>query len=85
MPKRKAGGPPETDVETTLTAPEIEPVADLNATVHGPIARSPTGDEHREGPSISHMSPVRNVPATKHVPYDNPFWELLALLGYETW
>ena len=85
MPKRKAEGPPETEVETTFDAPEIEPTAELNATVQGPIAGSPTGDEHREGPSISHMSPVQNTPAPGHVPDDNPFWDLLALLGYETW
>lgn len=85
MPKRKSEGPPETKVETTFDTHEIEPAAELDATVQGPIARSLTGDEHREGSSISHLSPVQDVRATGRVPDDNPFWELLALLGDETW
>ena len=85
MPKRKAEGPLETEVETTLDASEIAPTAELSPTEHGPVAGSLAGDERREGPSISHLSLFQEVPTTGQVSDDHPFWELLALLGYEIW
>ena len=83
MPKRKAEGPPETEMKTTLDASEIAPTAKLSPTEQGPVVGSLAGAERRESPSISHLSPVQEVPATDQVSDDHPFWELLALLGYE--
>ena len=85
MPRRKAEGPLEIEVETTLDASEIAPTAELNPTEQGPVPGSLAGDGRREGPFISHLSPVQEVPATGQVSDDHPFWELLALLGYEIW
>ena len=85
MPKRKAEGPPEIEVENTLGASEFAPTAELSHTEQGPVAGLLARGERREGPSISHLSPVQEVPATAQVPGDHPFWELLALLGYEIW
>ena len=75
MPKRKAEGPPETEVENTLGASEITPIAE---SIH-------TRSDRQEDPSTSHLSQAQEVPATGQVPDDHPFWELLAILGYDIW
>ena len=85
MLKRKAEGPPEIEVNLDVIDSVTEPAAQLDTAEQGPSTGPHTVDEHREGPLSNHLSPTHNVPVTEPVPDDKPFWELLALLGYEIW
>ena len=85
MLKRKAKGPPEIEVNPDAIDSVTEPIAQLDTAEQGPSIGPQAVDKHREGLLPSHMSPSQDVPVTEPVPDDNSFWELLALLGYETW
>ncbi len=85
MPKRKAEGPPKTEVENTLGASEIAPTTESIHTEPGSVAGLLAGSDRQEDPSTSHLSQAQEVPATGQVPDDHPLWELLALLRYDIW
>ena len=85
MSKRKAEGPPviESEPELSETSPNL--VEEWQAAEGEPTAGSPVGGVHEGGPADSHVAPAQSDLELGPVPDDEPFWALLALLGYETW
>lgn len=85
MLKRKAEGPPCVESEPELTNPEVCPTVAVQTEEQEPTIVLPIVEEHPEGPSSGHLAPNQAEPGAGPISDDEPFWALLAILGYETW
>lgn len=85
MVKRKAEDYPYVDLHWDSSTSEIILTEGSSQSEQTPASAAPTGGERQEGVPECHLEPVRPEVADALGAEDNPFWALLALIGYEVW